>query len=86
MADPAKKLSMDDLLPLAKTLPRDEQLRLARTLLEPEISTGDDLVAKRREGIGRYAGRGWIAGDFDAPLPQEIQRYFEGEDDEDGRR
>ena len=83
MAEPAEKLSADDLLPLAKKLPRGEQLRLARTLLEPEPETGDDLLAKRRAGIGRYAGRGWIAEDFDAPLPPEIQKSFEGEADED---
>lgn len=68
MAGPAKNLSVDDLLPLVKTLPREEQLRLARTLLEPEPVAGEDLLAKRRAGIGRYAGRGWIAEDFDDPL------------------
>ncbi|WP_437661722.1 type II toxin-antitoxin system Phd/YefM family antitoxin [Sorangium sp. So ce1182] len=83
MAEPAEKLSADDLLPLAKKLPRGEQLRLARTLLELEPETGDDLLARRRAGIGRYAGRGWISEDFDAPLPPEIQKYFEGNDDED---
>ncbi|WP_437923461.1 hypothetical protein WMF37_31090 [Sorangium sp. So ce291] len=82
MAEPAEKLSADDLLPLAKKLPRGEQLRLARTLLELEPETGDDLLARRRAGIGRYAGRGWISEDFDAPLPPEIQKYFEGSADE----
>lgn len=81
MSEPAKELSVDDILLLAKALPRDDQLRLARTLLEPEVVSGDDLVAKRRAGIGRYAGRGWIAEDFDGPLPPEIQGSFEGEDD-----
>lgn len=84
MADPVEKLSAEDLLPLAKKLPRGEQLRLARTLLESEPEPADDLTAKRRAGIGRYAGRGWIAEDFDAPLPPEIQKYFEGEGDEGG--
>jgi hypothetical protein len=28
-------------------------------------------------------GKIWIADDFDAPLPDDIQRYFEGYDDED---
>jgi hypothetical protein len=84
MADPAHKLSIDDILPLAKTLPRDEQLRLARSLLEPETSTESDIVAKRRAGIGRYAGHGFVAEDFDAPLPPDIQRYFEGDEDEPG--
>ncbi len=83
MAEPAEKLSADDLLPLAKKLPRDEQLRLARTLLKAEAEPGGDLIAKRRAGIGRYAGRGWIAEDFDEPLPPEVQKYFEGEADED---
>jgi hypothetical protein len=82
MAEPAEKLSADDLLPLAKKLPRGEQLRLARTLLGPEPQTADELLAKRRAGLGRYAGQGWIAKDFDEPLPQEIQKYFEGEDDQ----
>ncbi len=53
MAEAAEKLSADDLLPIAKKLPRGEQLRLARRLLEPEPGTGDDLLAKRRAGIGR---------------------------------
>ena len=70
MAEPAEKLSADDLLPLAKKLPRDEQLRLARTLLKAQAEEGGDLVAKRRAGIGRYAGRGWLAEDFDEPLPE----------------
>jgi hypothetical protein len=86
MADPAEKLSAEDLLPLAKKLPRGEQLRLARTLLdlESDPEPEGDLLAKRRAGIGRYAGQGWIANDFDAPLPPEIQKYFEGEGDEGG--
>lgn len=81
MSEPAEKLSADDLFPLAKKLPRGEQLRLARRLLETEPATADDLLAKRRAGIGRYAGQGWIAEDFDAPLPPEVQKYFDGEDD-----
>ena len=81
MSEPAEKLSADDLFPLAKKLPRGEQLRLARRLLETEPGTADDLLAKRRAGIGRYAGQGWIAEDFDAPLPPEVQKYFDGEDD-----
>lgn len=80
MSEPAEKLSADDLFPLAKKLPRGEQLRLARRLLEAEPATADDLLAKRRAGIGRYAGQGWIAEDFDAPLPPEVQKYFDGED------
>ena len=32
---------------------------------------------------GRDAGLIWISDDFDDPLPPEIQKYFEGEGDED---
>lgn len=32
---------------------------------------------------GRDAGLIWMADDFDDPLPPEIQKYFEGEGDED---
>ena len=31
---------------------------------------------------GNLKGRIWIAPDFDAPLPDDIQRYFEGEGEE----
>ncbi|WP_437305169.1 type II toxin-antitoxin system Phd/YefM family antitoxin [Sorangium sp. So ce388] len=36
-------------------------------------------VPNRRDAIGKDVGNGWIAEDFDAPLPDEIQRAFEGE-------
>jgi prevent-host-death family protein len=32
---------------------------------------------------GRYAGQGWIADDFDDPLPDDLLALFEGEGDED---
>lgn len=39
MAEPAEKLSAIDLLPIARKLPRDEQLQLAKLLLR-EATTG----------------------------------------------
>ena len=39
-------------------------------------------LEKRRLQLGRMAGKIRIADDFDDPLPPEIQRYFEGEDDD----
>jgi prevent-host-death family protein len=33
---------------------------------------------KRPIVFGLLEGEGWIADDFDAPLPEEIQMYFEG--------
>jgi hypothetical protein len=36
----------------------------------------------RRQAYGMDEGKGFhIPDDFDAPLPPEIQRYFEGESD-----
>ena len=33
---------------------------------------------KKRIVYGLLEGKGWIADDFDDPLPEEIQKYFEG--------
>lgn len=33
---------------------------------------------KRMIGLGALEGKGWIADDFDAPLPDEILAQFEG--------
>ena len=34
---------------------------------------------RRRRKPGRGKGRGWIAADFDAPLPADVLRVFGGE-------
>jgi len=34
----------------------------------------------RARGMGMDAGAGWIANDFDAPLPDAIQRAFENDE------
>jgi hypothetical protein len=36
---------------------------------------------KRMASLGALKGKGWIAEDFDAPLPDEIQALFEGRDE-----
>lgn len=33
----------------------------------------------RLRGYGAGKGRGWIADDFDAPLPPDLMRYFTGD-------
>jgi len=33
---------------------------------------------KRMAGFGALEGKGWIADDFDAPLPEELLTSFEG--------
>lgn len=35
----------------------------------------DKRTSRRQPGSAR--GRVWVADDFDAPLPEELQRYFE---------
>jgi prevent-host-death family protein len=36
--------------------------------------------AGKRRKLGVLAGKGWIAEDFDAPLPEDILADFEGRD------
>jgi len=36
---------------------------------------------RKPRGVGFCKGEIWISDDFDAPLPPEIQRYFDGEGD-----
>ena len=36
---------------------------------------------KRMMSLGRLEGRGWIADDFDAPLPDDLLAQFEGRDE-----
>ncbi len=31
-----------------------------------------------RGGMGMDIGKGWVADDFDAPLPEDLQRLFGG--------
>ena len=40
--------------------------------------TALSMKDKRLLGIGALEGKGWIAEDFDAPLPDEILALFEG--------
>lgn len=39
------------------------------------------MAEERRKLAGKYQGQLSISEDFDEPLPPEIQRYFDGEDD-----
>jgi hypothetical protein len=39
------------------------------------------MTERRRRLVAKYQGQISIADDFDAPLPPEVQRYFDGEDD-----
>ena len=39
---------------------------------------------KPNRAPGGWEGMIWIADDFDEPLPSEVQRYFDGDDDGTG--
>lgn len=39
------------------------------------------LEVKKPREPGGWKGKIWVADDFDDPLPPQIQRYFDGEDD-----
>jgi hypothetical protein len=45
----------------------------------PESEPPRSPVAPQRRRFGTMAGKIEIADDFDAPLPEEIQKYFDGE-------
>lgn len=38
-------------------------------------------AALRKAALGADAGRLTMSDDFDAPLPPDVQRFFEGDDD-----
>jgi len=47
------------------------------------VTEEDDqpVVPLPRRELGLLRGKLWVAEDFDAPLPDDIQRYFDGESD-----
>lgn len=46
----------------------------AEVILLTEVRT----PRQRQELRGMDAGHGWVADDFDAPLPEDLQRLFSG--------
>ncbi len=42
------------------------------------LENAQDKKSRRMVGFGALEGKGWIADDFDAPLPDEILAQFEG--------
>ena len=70
-----------------------EQVKTQLAALIEQVATGEDViiiesgkpVAKivtikqpKRRRLGEDIGKGWVADDFDAPLPDDLQAYFEG--------
>jgi hypothetical protein len=70
MAEPAEKLSASDLWPIAKKLPRDEQVQLARLLLRgaaarrtdaeayAAVPPSEDEFSSDEDALG-WEGEGW---------------------------
>jgi hypothetical protein len=52
--------------------------RVEVTVVEAEESA--DTAPVQRE-LGLLRGKMWVAEDFDAPLPDELQEYFDGKAD-----
>jgi len=51
---------------------------LTAELIETFAALGALTTRERRlRGLGALKGKGWIAADFDDPLPEEIQAQFE---------
>lgn len=71
-------------LKLKVVVPSDHRLEI---LLPDEVPAGPAEVIvlteqRRRERKGKMgmdAGRGWVADDFDAPLPDDLERLFTGQ-------
>lgn len=80
MADAAQR-TPPHVAPLAMLAPASEP----RTMFPmDEVIAPRDVAAARQAAMGMDNASGSVVpDDFDAPLPPDVQHYFEGEDDED---
>ncbi|MBW8875334.1 MAG: hypothetical protein JF614_10260 [Acidobacteria bacterium] len=56
-------------------LPQDLPLGPAEVIV---LAGPERPLASRLRPMGIDAGKGWVAEDFDAPLPDDLLRSFEG--------
>jgi hypothetical protein len=83
-------MTADEIFHAIQSLPDDERrqllARVAHELGEaPPASASQGrrpADADRRAAVGMDEGKIWIAEDFDGPLPEDLQRAFEGEGDD----
>lgn len=54
-----------------------ERVLIARAGVPVAVLSGYEASAEPRT-LGGWEGEVWVADDFDAPLPEELQRAFEG--------
>jgi prevent-host-death family protein len=66
---------------LAERASKGEEIVIARNG-RPLAKLGPLDLPRRERKFGLLKGKIWMSDDFDDPLPWEIQRYFEGEDDD----
>lgn len=70
-------------LKLQVVVPLDHRLEI---FLPEEVPAGpaevilltDERRPERQRKMGMDAGHGWVADDFDAPLPDDLERLFTG--------
>ena len=65
---------------LAERAASGEEIVIARNG-RPLAKLGPLDSSRKQRKFGLWKGKIWVSEDFDDPLPWEIQRYFEGEDD-----
>jgi hypothetical protein len=58
-----------------------EGKRVEVTIAEEDEPAQSNSQRPIRRELGQLRGKIWIADDFDGPLPEDIQRYFEGAGD-----
>jgi hypothetical protein len=80
------ELTAYDLIPLVLKLSREERTRLfemATALSEEAPPLAIPGLSSPPRRFGSMRGLITLADDFDAPLAPEIQRYFDGEGDDE---
>ncbi len=65
---------------ITAALPPEKQAEVLDFVEFLKARSQPEIVASARR-LGTLAGQFIVPEDFDAPLPPEVQRYFEGEDD-----
>lgn len=60
-----------------------EGKRVEVIIMEEEVQNAamSGSAVTRRRPLGLYRGRLVVADDFDAPLPEDMQRYFDGDEE-----
>ena len=71
----------DRIAEITAALPPEKQAEVLDFVEFLKARSRPENVATPARRLGTLAGQFTVPADFDAPLPPEVQRYFEGEDD-----